>query len=192
MAAQFSVACECSKVIRIPATAAGTAVRCECGRETSVPSLRQLREQAAVSGSDSVLHVQRLIETGALPAKSECVVCGVKTDRIRQFRVKHRSAEDRAALNRHRNLWWLWVLGLFAFWFCGGWLVAAWFGTRIWNQRKDLVAASDIDLALPVALCDSCGSEVRGGGRIKQVLAEVPPYARLLQDYPRITVSEAG
>ncbi len=50
----FSVRCSCGELIAVQAGQAGTETRCGCGRTCLVPSLRELQESLAATGSGSV------------------------------------------------------------------------------------------------------------------------------------------
>jgi hypothetical protein len=183
MSKLFPIPCECSKPVRVPATAAGSTVRCGCGRDVTVPSLSLLNQAAAASGLDPVRHIGWLIDHGALPGKPVCLRCGEPTSAVSVVRVEQDYMEVVEAKNGMALLWPLWLLAS---------LFTGLHGASIlMNRQQELAeAGKEVDIVLPVCVCEGCRGDLRQAPETKQLLAAVPEYNKLFQQYPRLSITQ--
>jgi hypothetical protein len=164
---------------------AGGSVACRCGRKLAVPPLSELRRGAGADAyvTNAVEVVRQKLSRGELPAGPGCVRCGSSAHVMVTCRVvcerpfASGSDDDGGSLVGFLSLGWLSFL-----------------------RRKRAPASGEVHgretvLELPLGLCDSCRSEAGNLRRprvLRRLIAAVPDYQRLLDEYPEAELQFAG
>lgn len=170
----YQVPCDCGKSVAVNAGAAGSRVTCGCGRAVDVPSFRELRR---LNGEDfnvnPVIEIRELLAAGRLPPPS-CVRCG--RDNAEAVTIV---AECERRWVRREGRWrWLTFFFILPFGLFYALAHAAMPSTAE-------VLNAGLTLRLPLRICPTCRSGLSGRRELRDVLREVPAYARLLDRYPK-------
>jgi hypothetical protein len=182
----FPVTCQCGKSQRVSSAAAGTTVICGCGMGITVPSLRALREEAAITGSQPKLYLERILADGKYPGKAECVCCGEPTQDLQYFRVQ---ADQSGILEEKQRSTRLTYAAAIIGWLLFGWLGGALLASAHSKRLKELAAIpKEVDLDLPLFVCPGCTGRVKRVRGIKAALRSIPAYQDLFDAYPNLVV----
>jgi len=183
---QFHVTCPCGERLAVTSGMAGESVPCRCGRRVAVPPLSELRRGAGADAyvTNAVEAVRRKLNRGELPAGPGCVLCGSPA----HVTVVCRVVCERAFAGSQGEDG-------------GSFLTFFMFGgpcplRRKGPGRSGEVHGRDTDVELPLRLCDSCRSSAGNLRRRRRVLrrliAAVPDYQRVLDEYPEAEIQFAG
>jgi hypothetical protein len=175
-AMEHRVPCDCGGYVTVDERAAGTTVECTCGRTVRVPSLRKL---AALSGDPTrglspELEIETLFSAGKMPFESICVRCGQDTNETVQAKVECERA---------------WIIGGFDW---GTLIVTLFLPLTIFRWRARRRLGQDKIYWLPLPVCDECRDHLEKAAELRRCLQEVDVYKRLLEKFPRASVSRAG
>jgi hypothetical protein len=167
--------CPCGAGVRVSEAAAGTTAHCVCGRPVQVPSFRELRQ---LSGQPAPAPppervVEAMLLAGQLPQEYVCVLCGTWTDHT----VSYRTTCERAVVIAGTRTWWEIIPAVAAFGWIGAMLLKA-------DRRPDREVGSDKIYTLPLRVCPDCAAQLTTENAVRNALARVPVYRRLLQKYP--------
>jgi hypothetical protein len=141
--------------------------------------LSELRRQAGQARYevDIAAKLQQMFADGELPAESDCVGCGVKTENVLRCSVECERTWTRGG----GGFWKTFFLGFFVPW---------------QYLRQDYgnpeVVGRELVVQTPIRYCDSCWYAMGKKPRKRQVvdlLRAVPMYNQLLLEYPSADVS---
>jgi hypothetical protein len=180
---RYSVTCACGSTYVVHASQAGSVIRCGCGAAIDVPRLSRLR---AASGENpiplnSVERIRAMIRSGELPKGDLCACCGRPANAVMFLRVQceHTWVTGGAGASR-----WRWGL-----------LFLGWIGTVLALAAKSPPREEfgrDVSVDLPLCVSSDCRPRLLGVRRqrkLKELLAAVPIYEELLNEFPRAIVS---
>jgi hypothetical protein len=177
---EYQLGCECGADVTVEETAAGTTVPCRCGRRVAVPSLRELRRRAGMPGAglSPDLVVETLLLAGKLPEEDHCVLCGVATDATLCCTTEC----ELAFVKTGQPSPWVYALAFLTFGLLGVAVARA-------SAREDREWGKDRIYPLPLRVCAGCRRGLTGEAEVKEAMARVPLYRRLLEKYPAARVS---
>ena len=173
---EFTVRCDCGRLLPVTSASVGSEVRCACGQINSVPNLSELRLQAGKSSYQVSIaeRINNLVASGELPPGDQCAECGKSThDTLRIL------LECERPWQRESGIWHLIgmvLLHSLVFW---AWLLS--------RPGQD-ATGRELVVRTPLRMCADCAARLKRRNRpreIKQLLAEVPIYFDLLEEYPR-------
>lgn len=171
----YFLPCPCGAGVRVSEAAAGTAAQCACGRPIQVPSFRELRllsgQSAPAPPPERV--VEAMLLAGQLPEDYACVLCGTWTGHT----VSYRTICEQALVIAGTRPWWHILLTFAAFGWLGALLVKA-------ERGPDREVGNDKIYSLPLRVCPGCATQLTTEDAVRDALARVPLYRRLLQKYP--------
>lgn len=168
----YPLKCDCGATHRVTSGQAGSSVACACGKGVSVPSYSVLRTLAADDWPTADVELDARRRLGQLPLETECVLCGTRTDGVRNFVVEL----ERPQVSTQRPIW-LTLLLLPLGWI--GWII------EMMVPEQTVVVGEHKQIELPVRVCGRCGPRLYQPGEAKRALQQTPLYARLLRRHPK-------
>jgi hypothetical protein len=187
---QAKVPCVCGGSVIVRAKDAGGIAKCACGKLVSVPNLSKLREMTGAEPfvTNPAEAIRKLHLQGIDPAGDKCVLCGssvpVAYDCHAVCESSHlKSSADAESPSIPRLLTLLFLPHLIT-----------WF--MLCFRRSEPMEAErrghDISISFNLPVCDPCvatgGNPVRPAVA-KQLMIKVPAYKKLLEYYPKMTLS---
>jgi len=182
---QLHVTCPCGERLAVTSGMAGESVPCRCGRKLAVPPLSELRRRAGADAyvTNAVEAVRKKLNRGELPAGPGCILCGSPAHSTVACRV----VCERAFAGRESEDG-------------GSFLAFLMLGGLSFLRRKrpggsGEVHGRDTDVELPLRLCDSCRSNagnLRRPRALRRLIAAVPDYQRVLDEYPEAELQFVG
>jgi hypothetical protein len=174
----YSVHCACGKSLVVSAAVAGTQIDCDCGRLVAVPSLGKLARDAGEVRNmlGTADQIRLLVAKGELPNGKTCVRCQFPTNGVLQC-----SIECERPQARKRGFWQ--TLGIYLF--------MPFQAAYVLSREPLEVHGREVVVRTPLRICADCSVLFEGGRRsseLRKLLASVPEYDALLQQYPRAAI----
>ncbi|HEX3150218.1 MAG TPA: hypothetical protein VHR66_19225 [Gemmataceae bacterium] len=170
----YPVRCECGHVHHVDATLAGSTLICKCQREVTIPSLSRLKTAAGEKALSPEVRLEQMLNLGMLPREKNCLLCRRPTADVTHFWA----TLERAFVKKDPSrVWWILILG----WLFLGWLFVL---LILLRARDDRVFGSDVQLRLPLRVCQDCAPQLAESRTLFEAVVAVPEYDELLDKYP--------
>jgi hypothetical protein len=176
---EYLVDCPCGKAITVGVAQAGTEIACSCGARVQVPRLSALRERAGQGAYESgtIDTIRRMIAEGTLPWGVACAVSRRPTGDVIELNVQCERLYHRGG-GRGKSL--LLLLSPLLY------LVEA------RREADGELVGRDTTVRVPLRVAGDFHRDLARRAsqrRLRRLLRSVPIYARLLDEYPRATVT---
>lgn len=163
------------------ASQAGSTFACQCGRSVVVPTLSTLRKSAGESAIplSSIERIEIMLRNGELPTGDICPVSGRPTDDTIQFHVQCEK---------------MWVRGGSSFWQVLAYvLFFGWLGLLIHQEPEEVERfGRETSILIPLRISSEVRPKIlrmKRQKKLKALLAQVPIYSQLLNDFPDATIT---
>jgi hypothetical protein len=185
---KVSLPCECGGTVVAGAKVAGGTIKCTCGRAVAVPKLSHLRTLAGGDAfiTNPVEAIRKQQRDGINPAGEGCLLCGSLSPVFYKCHAVCESSHARRGnkvdpISMVRLLFVPMV-----------WLIAMLLREKEFEpiDRR----GHDIAISFDLPVCDPCAAsagKVTRANVAKRLMAEVPLYKELLDDYPNMQLKVA-
>ena len=159
-----------------------------------MPSLSQLRTLAGRDAfvTNPVEAIKKALQNDGSPVGTNCVMCGARDPVVYECyalcestHAKNQSVDQSTDILRLLRLTFLFVFSKALF-------IASWW-TRVFDFREQKdeieIRGHDVEVEFPLPVCDSCSNSAGAVTRAKvakQLMARVPMYKALLDQYPDV------
>jgi hypothetical protein len=177
----YPIGCECGATIHVPGTSAGTTFTCKCGRQVEIPGLARLKASVGQPPTSPDFHLANLVQAGALPLESDCVLCSVRTDNKAVYLV----VCERPEVGTPVMPVWQWVIYIALN------ILAPWKLFFLTAGEEGAVHGRDVTFRLAVRACETCVQTLTTAAAVRAAMCKTQVYARLFEKFPGSAIRNA-